>query len=116
MTARELMADFDLGPGDPRQSLLYARLLLTYLADHVYTAELANGTPLRDASDFSRWCLELAAEAAKIGKLPQGTEAPQGLRNRHACPECEHEHEGREECGFYLGEGKFCHCPSKVTA
>ncbi len=33
-----------------------------------------------------------------------------------ACPDCDHVHECREECGFYLGEGKFCHCPSRRAA
>jgi hypothetical protein len=34
----------------------------------------------------------------------------------HVCPDCHHEHEGRNECSHYLGEEKFCHCESKVTA
>jgi hypothetical protein len=112
--------------------LLYARLLLCYLADHVYVAELANGARVLDASDFSQWCRELAEEARKIGKLSDSTEpssalelragtsttspAPQKRWKSRACPDCDHEHEGREECGFYLGEERFCHCPSKADA
>lgn len=134
MNARELAIDFPLGPGDPRQALLYARLLLSYLADHVHHAELANGCPVRDVTDFSMWCRELIEEARKIGNPDNNTEVfsamefrtgtkvtlppppqPRYLSER-TCQDCFHEHEGRDECGFYLGEGRFCHCPSKVAA
>lgn len=60
MTPRELLSDFDFGPGDSRQALLYARLLLHCLADHVYD--------LRDAGDFREWLLELAEAARELGK------------------------------------------------
>lgn len=135
MNSRELILDLPLGHGDSRQHLLYARLLLSYLADHVYSAELANGAPLRDVTDFSQWCRELAEEAAKIGRLSSpatgpelsiGLEAGTGLKvmppapqtrwKTFACPDCFHVHEGREECGYYLGEERFCRCPSKVVA
>jgi hypothetical protein len=69
MKPQELIADLPLGPGDTRANLLYARLLLAYLGDHIYTAELANGTPVRDATDFSKLCRELVEEARKIGRL-----------------------------------------------
>lgn len=52
MTPHDLISDLPLGPGDARANLLYARLLLLYLADHVYD--------LRDASDFRHWLLGLA--------------------------------------------------------
>lgn len=132
MNSRQLATDFPIGPGDPRQALLYARLLLSYLADHIYVAELANGARVLDASDFSQWCRELAEEARKIGQFSDSTEVSLRLESRtspkvmppppqlrwepHTCPDCFHVHEDRDECGKYLGEGEFCHCPSKVAA
>lgn len=64
MTTHDLLSDFDCGPGDTRQGLLYARLLLRYLADHVYVAE----PKLQDATDFKRWLRELADEARKLAE------------------------------------------------
>jgi hypothetical protein len=126
MTAKELIDDLRLlGPQD-------ANVIFQYLADHIYEAELS--TPptrplrrVRDACDFKEWLLELA-EAAK---LPLGlTKAPraptpqlsltqnlaQQPRRDHTCPDCGHEHEGRTDCGKYLGEGKFCPCETRVMA
>jgi hypothetical protein len=60
MRARDIIVDLPPAPGDPRQNLLYARLLLLYLADHV--------SELRDATDFRQWLLDLAKEAREIGK------------------------------------------------
>lgn len=57
------------------------------------------------------WVLR-EAESIKMEALTAPT--PQ-LRD-HVCPDCHHEHEGRNECSKYLGEEKFCHCESKVTA
>jgi hypothetical protein len=44
------------------------------------------------------------------------TPPPQSRWRNGSCPDCYHEHEGPEECGFYLGEGKFCKCPTKRVA
>lgn len=49
--------------------------------------------------------------------LKEETLTPASVPHRdHTCPDCHHEHEGRNECSHYLGEGKFCHCESKVPA
>ncbi len=35
----------------------------------------------------------------------------------YSCPDCGHEHiPGGDRCGHYLGEGKFCECPSRRAA
>ena len=34
----------------------------------------------------------------------------------HTCPDCQHEHGLGETCRYYLGEGKFCECPSRRAA
>lgn len=132
MTAKEFVSGMPLGPGDARANLLYARLLFSYLADHIYVAELGNGCEVHDATDFAKFCREVIEEAHQICRLSEGRSAapthelragpkvapmPQPRwKNNHTCPDCDHEHEGREECAYYLGEGNFCHCPSKVTA
>ena len=118
MTASELIAELRLmGPQDPN-------VIFQYLADHVYEAELPtslNGPPrrVRDASDFREWLLELA-EAAKparcVSPALRQTQIPAQQPRDHRCPDCGHVHEGRDECGKYLGEEKFCPCESRVTA
>src|ERR1700688_2367615 len=107
MTPRGLPPDLPLGPGDQRANLLYARLLLIYLADHVYE--------LRDASDFRSWLLDLAAGirnvGMNIGKLRDSTEVSKSPDSRTSprvtrmpqtrwddvCPRCGHVHEGSGE-------------------
>lgn len=133
MTPRELLCDLPLGPGDTRHALLHARLLVSYLADHVYTAELKEGGRLRDSTDFTAWLRELANEARillqngsgstevslrqELSASPRAAAPSSQSRWRDgACPDCYHEHEGAEECGYYLGEGKFCKCPTKRAA
>jgi hypothetical protein len=137
MNAHELLSDLPLGPGDTRLALLYARLLLSYLADHVYLAELANGSHVRDVTDFAQWCRELAEEAAKIGKFPSpsngaevsiGLEVGTGLKvlpprpqqrweTDATCHRCGHIHTGDGECGMFMGtKAGYCLCDSKVSA
>src|SRR5258708_5158959 len=110
MNAHELLSDAPQAPGDSRANLLYARLLLTYLADPVYE--------LSDASKFREWLRALAGEARNISA--SADRVPRMPQPRYAmhppCPDCDHEHSGREECGHYLGEGKVCKCPSKAPA
>ena len=65
MNARTVIAKLPVGPGDTRQALLYARLLIQYLADNVYLAE----PELRDAIDFHRWLRELAEEVEKLTQV-----------------------------------------------
>jgi hypothetical protein len=116
MKSSELLADLSaLAPGqNSPETLLYNRLLLRYLADHVYEAELASGQKLRDASDFNAWLRELADLAAPI---PESTKvswmrrapAPQS-RWEDTCPRCGHVHQGDAECGEQLGGGRICRC------
>lgn len=119
MTTAELLSDFDFPPGDRHADLLLIRLFCLYLADHVYG--------LSDAISFREWLLGIA-ETARLTRasapelslrqelVPPRSPAPPRRYNARGCPDCDHEHEGREECGKYLGEGKFCHCPTKVHA
>ena len=136
MKPRDLLADFDCGPGDTYQELLYARLLLSYLADHVYGAELQNGLPVRDATDFSHWLTELAEAARELAKIPGNTKVhsaqdsgtrpkvtcrapqPQPRWNGDFCPDCGHIHIDESECGFPTGTGgrEPCRCERKVSA
>ena len=136
MKPRDLLADFDCGPGDTYQELLYARLLLSYLADHVYGAELQNGLPVRDATDFSHWLTELAEAARELAKIPGNTKVhsaqdsgtrpkvtyrapqPQPRYSTDFCPSCGHVHIDDNECGFPSGPGGRvpCQCERKVTA
>jgi hypothetical protein len=121
MTASDLISNLrQCGP----QSL---SVILHYIADRVYEAELPNGAALRDATDFKAWLVDLADEARNVDgmEIPgetenrpavRGTRRLQQPRWDRTCPDCDHEHEGRNDCGKYLGEGKFCQCESKVTA
>ena len=120
MKPRELLADFDCGPGDTYQELLYARLLLSYLADHVYTAELKDGGKLRDAIDFTAWLRELADEAREVTRTSCRTSipAPQPRYSSEFFPDCGHIHADDAECGFPTGAGgrEPCRCERKVPA
>ena len=138
MNHHDLISDFPDGPGDTRANLLYARLLLSYLADHVYGAELQNGLPVRDATDFSHWLTELAEAARELAKIPGNTKvhsvqdsgtrqkvtcrtsspAPQPRYSTDFCPSCGHVHIDDTECGFPSGPGGKvpCQCERKVTA
>ena len=131
MTPRELLCDLPLGPGDTRHALLHARLLVSYLADHVYTAELADGGKLRDAMDLTQWLRELADEARKLLANGQSTEVspvaerstcrkvtttPQARWNGDFCPDCGHVHIDDAECGFPIGGARICRCERRVVA
>jgi hypothetical protein len=109
MTARELIDNFFQRTRDDHDLRLFARLLLHNLADHWHALRLADGQRVNDNSDGSLALRELAEAAlAPIpGKPP--------IRD-HTCPDCGHEHEAKEYCSKYLGEGKFCQCESRVTA
>lgn len=135
MKPHELLSDFDCGPGDTYQELLYARLLLSYLADHVYTSSLENGLPVRDATDFSHWLTELAEAARELAKIPGNTKVhsvqDSGTRPKvtcrtpqpqpryqsdPTCPRCGHVHEGAGECGVSMGKDRICRCEMEVPA
>jgi hypothetical protein len=123
MNSRELISNLQaLGPQDHH-------VLFTYLADHVHEARLNDGICLLDRSDFAAWLRELAREARNCVQASTRVSVMPGLRTSprvispaaqrrydHVCPDCDHEHRSREECGFYLGEGRFCHCESKAAA
>jgi hypothetical protein len=123
MKPQELVADLSaLGPGQSsRETLLYTRLLLCYLADHVHHAELENGLKLRDATDFVLWLREVAAAvkapvitetmcSADIGKRPLVSFRVPQPRWEDACPRCGHVHQGDAECGEQIGGGRICRC------
>jgi hypothetical protein len=131
MNHRDLISDFPDGPGDTRANLLYARLLLSYLADHVYHANLLSGTPVHDVTDFHLWLRELAEEARKLAQIPESTKVsaaagngtcrtvtrnPQPRWAADFCPDCGHVHIDDAECGFPQGGGRVCRCERKVTA
>ena len=113
MKPQELVADLGaLGPGQSsRETLLYTRLLLCYLADHVHHAELANGLSLHDATDFVTWLREIAEAAAKVPMLmcTAGHVFPQP-RWEDSCPRCGHVHQGDADCGEPIGGGRICRC------
>jgi len=100
---------------------LTLRLALRLLADHVRELQFDDGRYLSTIGDFAD-ALRLLAERIRTPEPePVRTFGNHQLRVRGritdpTCPDCVHEHEGREECGKYLGEGKFCHCPTKVPA
>ena len=82
------------------------------LADHGHELHLESGQALRDGIDFIAFHREVAVAARLRGSAGRTvTFGPV-----RACSECGHEHEGKNECSKYLGEGKFCHCESRVTA
>ncbi len=102
-------------------------LIFNYLADHAHELRLISGDRLNDILDFAAFLRELAAAL----RFPESTEVPDRPDSRPSpkvtlresqprwsrrCPDCDHEHEGRNECSYYLGEGKFCQCETKVTA
>jgi hypothetical protein len=111
MKARELIADLPLGPGDQRQALLSARLLLCYLADHACMAELQSGQRISDLTDVKVWLRELA-EAARV---PSVRTSPR-VTSCDFCPDCGHVHIDDSECGFPIGGGRNCRCERAVRA
>ncbi len=68
--------------------------------------QLYSASTLDGGISALEWVLN-EAEAVKSERRP---------RPDPNCPDCNHVHEGRNECSRYLGEGKFCRCESKVTA
>ena len=90
---------------------------LNSLADQIPKACFESGARVLDASDFSQWLREVA----ECWRNPTAAPAPRQIMGQftvrdYACPDCGHEHEAKAECKFYLGEGRFCPCESKVTA
>jgi hypothetical protein len=109
---------------------------LFYFAEHLHEWRLNDGMCLLDRSDFAAGLRELAYAARKAENpdtealvMTTGSQLAQSVDGgrpaslpryrpaweRHNCPDCGHEHEGKIECGFYLGEEKFCRCESKAS-
>ena len=111
MTAKDFTERFFATPmTDTRECRLFARILLHKIADVTHDLRLADGQSINDGLDFSAILRELA-EAAVLTQAPRPA-----LFSNHTCPDCLHEHEGRNQCGHYLGEEKFCKCTSQVPA
>ncbi len=68
MTPLELLSNFDFGGGDMRANLLAARLLLHYLADSVYIAEINSGQRVASADVMTAkiWLHELSEAAREL--------------------------------------------------
>ncbi len=132
MNPHDLLSDFPLGPGDPLATLLTLKQFSRYLADHVYQSTIHSGERVgSDPTTTMIWLRELSDECRtkaapgapslelRLEQIPRTP--PAQVRCDPTCPDCIHVHEGRviagrQECGHYLGEGKFCPCESKVTA
>jgi hypothetical protein len=118
MTPNDLVSKLcELGPQD-------LCVILHVIAENWYDARLESGEPLSDATAAKAY-LEKCSEAAIVRDFPFEMEPIPQLSSKvvqfppkqtFICPDCDHEHIGREECWFYLGEEKFCRCPSKVRA
>lgn len=120
MTPLDLLSDLPIGPGDPQQSYAYARILLRYLADHVHDAQLSNGLPVRDVTDFDMWLRETAEGLRlKLGAPPSFGNHRLRMSGRvtdSTCPRCGHIHEGVGECGTQMGKDRLCRCDMEVGA
>lgn len=109
MTSRELMDNFFSNPlYNSREYRLFLRIFLRYLTFRGYEVRLLGADNRVGDGDITNLPILL-------NELAQSCVTD----NRHlvtdlCCPDCRHEHEGRDECGHYLGEGKFCKCPTKV--
>lgn len=97
-----------LGHGqDSRETMLYTRLLLRFMADEAHEAQLEDGKYLGDVVDFRAWLVQCADEAAKpaaaltIGVTPAARICAFG---------CGHTHDIGKECGADLGGGRRCLC------
>jgi len=113
MTPRDLAASIPFGPNPPRDIHISLSIALLYLSEHFYEARTESGMRVSDPISTRIWLAELAA-AINLNEAAFATK-PISLPD-YVCPECKHEHRDRNECGAYLGEGKFCHCESKVMA
>lgn len=114
MTPQELMADVPLGPGERHDVLLGYCLLLRYLADHVYYAQLESGVSLSDPINQRQFFHECAE--ALIAMMTGKKEAPKPGYNVDFCPNCGHVHVDDHECSFPIGGGRVCRCERQVTA
>jgi hypothetical protein len=107
VTAQEFIAH--LAPLDMNR----LALVFDWIADHASELRLNGGQRLLDSIDWSAFLHE-AAVAARNSETAIREAAL--LRPDPKCPDCQHVHEDRQECGHYLGEEKFCRCEAKVTA
>lgn len=92
-----------------------------FLADHLYTATLRDGRPVRygDAITVKEWLEELS-DALVFHDFPASTELQSLAVSRtrpevmRTCPRCGHVHEGSAECGAEMGPGRVCRCEMEV--
>jgi hypothetical protein len=94
-------------------------VILHFIADRLYQAELNSGASLHDVTDFKIF-LEECAEVAKVRDFRDQTasgwrEAPSRGVNP-PCPRCGHVHQGDRECGEQIGGGRICRCEMEVPA
>lgn len=119
MKPYELLADLPQGPGDSHENILFLRLVLRYLADHVYQAELNSGARLSDPINVRQWLEELAsATRPETSDVTEGQATPEfrtrlrvtgRVQEPEVCHRCGHTHQGRE-CGEDIGGGRKCRC------
>src|SRR6266849_8102088 len=117
MNSKDLLSDFDFGPGDPRPSLLLLKLFTRYLADNVYDSTLNSGERISDATAFKIWLRELSEAARTLTLETAGKKLPPSPQRRwnEFCPDCGHIHIEDSECGFPQGGGRVCRCERAVT-
>lgn len=102
-------------------------IVFCYLADRAYEAELADGSKLRDASDFKQWLQELCAASRPVAEFSGNTEGqaepvfrtrPEVTRHgAEFCLKCGHVHEGDSSCDVYMGpRAGHCDCTEGARA
>jgi hypothetical protein len=98
-----------------REALLTARIIFDLQTTTALDLRTISGMRLLDVTDWKEFFQEVG------DVLAERTVRPLPLQFRRAadpaaCSDCGHVHEGKTECGHYLGEEKFCRCEAKVTA
>ena len=109
MKSDEMMSDLP----DGCRLGLSERLLLRYVADHLYEGELASGMGLRDLSDVHAFLYELANVTRIPAKVTAMARPSQPRWD--TCPRCGHVHEGIGQCGVSMGGGGLCRCEVEVA-
>ena len=97
------------------------------LADRMRVLTLNSGRSPQSPAEWEQLVREVA-EATRVKPIVEGEligvitrrdqlrVAPHpSWKSDPTCSTCDHVHEGREECEYYMGEGKFCHCSERVT-
>lgn len=87
---------------------------LLFIANRILSITTEDGRSLRDMSDVRQAAID--CYHAQLALEQEARRPADPAPRDYTCPECGHEHETRDECKKYLGEGKFCPCEAKVTA